>query len=1398
MKSNKIKTIVISSTMLLASLTTILTLSFAKSVSKNDDPLQLKNEDLSDHYQGRTLQAVNSGTSLSDETALVSVRLGDAPGMRFKYELSADMINNAFTTAAEDLSSYSYGVVVVKSENLNPYDLKELLQDNSDLVKNATTSGTLQYEGEFGTIKLYNSIAENKVVVDDGVAFASVLTGFENADESVRATLYNSNYVSVAYVLLGDEVHFTSATEYNYLKAVNTYLDNAEMYELTEEQVTALNDLKTNNTIRYQLTSESNVPCFSLDQSGTYTFKDTETPGVYVSTNKGTNSSTAKMVLTVLDDGVLTFDYAVSTESGWDKCTIRHNSTTLVNAISGTASDSVKVEVTKGDQITFEYSKDSSGSGGSDTFTVSNVNFESNQGLYSKSKLVFDSIGGSDVTTLQVYNNLPVSAPENPTKDGYRFDGWYTTSSYDVQFDFASGLTKNTKVYAKWVEQVNVNIYDGETLITSEAIDIHSNYTPNIPSDFTKVIEGYYMDASLSNEWVVGSEVDSHLDLYVKSTALEEIIAPSGVLTSATNMADYAFGTEVPYNWQVTKQANDMFTLTSTNEGVNSSVSSISFVVAKDTLLTFDYSGSSENNYDRFTVGVKKADSTSWSQELSVSGEEVFTGSYWVKLQAGDEVNLGYRKDNAGHKGDDKVSITNLSFTDGIPTLSVHYVYNDNVTDSDSVLVDCYSLLNDALVTPENVRDENNYLFGGWYYDAAFENKASKGDYTNTEDLTLYAKWLEKVTVNFVVPISDVSFSFSATEWAETPITIENPSLSNRIFRGWYTDASYSEEVDLSLGVKESCTLYGKFEEYPLGSNVEKAHELILVDSSVGTINVSTTEEFYEYYFKFTPAVTDYYYFVLNDDLIANKTVDPSYTGYVYNSHAKYSIVDDDGQTVLSETSFDDIAKQVNLEGGKTYYIKCSLGGSSYKAWGDFVFEMFTYGHDHANEAFDYVMGDTVTIQGLFESRSHVLVYTFTTDENTFGDYKVVTSGTGWASTRIYSDADLKTQLISVNHSGNNVGIGNVTLEANTTYYITVSNNWTTSELPNLNTVFSISEYGQGYTMSNPSPLTLGETVSTDFTGGFNQYYSFTSSVDATYKVTTKDGTSSYSKQVAIYNTDDLTTAVVTFTTSSTSENVNYVNLPAGSYIVKANYSSTSGTTAYTLNISVAAAGEHYLNAIDTTVSSTDDTNLTVSSSTYYKLVVDTTKFYSFTSSNDSSVVTLYKVNGTSVVKTGTKQVVTKLNAGDVYYLYVSDSNDTLSVTVTSLDEYEDGTTPETAYNVLEGANCATLDISSTTSYTVFYKFTATEDGTYAFYTLNNGTIDTKLYLYDDESCSTSIAYKDDGGAALMEPLGGYKYDSYSTYNVVAGTTYYIKVTYTIYSSNTATSLTLNVVEQVA
>ena len=148
MKSNKIKTIVISSTMLLASLTTILTLSFAKSVSKNDDPLQLKNEDLSDHYQGRTLQAVNSGTSLSDETALVSVRLGDAPGMRFKYELSADMINNAFTTAAEDLSSYSYGVVVVKSENLNPYDLKELLQDNSDLVKNATTSGTLQYEVE--------------------------------------------------------------------------------------------------------------------------------------------------------------------------------------------------------------------------------------------------------------------------------------------------------------------------------------------------------------------------------------------------------------------------------------------------------------------------------------------------------------------------------------------------------------------------------------------------------------------------------------------------------------------------------------------------------------------------------------------------------------------------------------------------------------------------------------------------------------------------------------------------------------------------------------------------------------------------------------------------------------------------------------------------------------------------------------------------------------------------------------------------------------------------------------------------------------------------------------------------------------------------------------------------
>ena len=95
-------------------------------------------------------------------------------------------------------------------------------------------------------------------------------------------------------------------------------------------------------------------------------------------------------------------------------------------------------------------------------------------------------------------------------------------------------------------------------------------------------------------------------------------------------------------------------------------------------------------------------------------------------------------------------------------------------------------------------------------------------------------------------------------------------------------------------------------------------------------------------------------------------------------------------------------------------------------------------------------------------------------------------------------------------------------------------------------------------------------------------------------------------------------------------------------------------------------------------------------------------------------------------------------------------------------------------------------------SQTWYYVFTATESGTYRFYSYNNGTIDTKGYVFSDPDYLTRIGYNDDGGnAKVTEGYIGYRYDFFLELDLVAGTTYYVKVTYSVYASNTADQLYL-------
>ena len=64
--------------------------------------------------------------------------------------------------------------------------------------------------------------------------------------------------------------------------------------------------------------------------------------------------------------------------------------------------------------------------------------------------VTFDSQGGSQVPSQDITVGEPVSQPDDPTRTGYRFLGWYTAATGGAHWDFTQPVTGDQTLYAQW------------------------------------------------------------------------------------------------------------------------------------------------------------------------------------------------------------------------------------------------------------------------------------------------------------------------------------------------------------------------------------------------------------------------------------------------------------------------------------------------------------------------------------------------------------------------------------------------------------------------------------------------------------------------------------------------------------------------------------------------------------------------------------------------------------------------------------------------------------------------------------------------------------------------------------------------------------------------------------
>lgn len=125
-------------------------------------------------------------------------------------------------------------------------------------------------------------------------------------------------------------------------------------------------------------------------------------------------------------------------------------------------------------------------------------------------KVSFDSAGGSEVTEREVVKGRPTTAPLDPTRDGYTFDGWYLDGE---KFDFETSIDEDITLVAGWKDN------DSGTVTRPQGNGNNGGETTNKPAlDLLSVQQNITMEAGTGDEFSISViPVSAEVDLDVSS-----------------------------------------------------------------------------------------------------------------------------------------------------------------------------------------------------------------------------------------------------------------------------------------------------------------------------------------------------------------------------------------------------------------------------------------------------------------------------------------------------------------------------------------------------------------------------------------------------------------------------------------------------------------------------------------------------------------------------------------------------------------------------------------------------------------------------------------------------------------------------------------------------------------
>lgn len=416
-------------------------------------------------------------------------------------------------------------------------------------------------------------------------------------------------------------------------------------------------------------------------------------------------------------------------------------------------------------------------------------------------QIIFNSNGGSTITTIEALYLSTVTAPENPTKEGYNFQSWHTDEALTSDpYVFGTMPSGGITLYAKWSPIVYTMTFvtDGGTTIDP----IELGYELDIPDVTAPTKEGYtfagwYSDETLTTAYTITTMPLNGITIYAKwDPALVNVdieiyveTLTDGVYelkeiqnTTAFTASTYTHtpGVVSGFTYDASNDLNDLDTFVE----ADGTAKVVVYYTRNEITISYD---SNEGSLVTPTTGLYES-----AIILPIDPQKLgYTFVGWYKDEALTQVN-------------DLTTYPNADITLYAKWEAAASTIKFDTKGGDE-LDDLVELTGSTITLPTPTR--SGYDFLGWYKDV--ELTLSFDDTNMPAGMTVvYAKWQIK-TYTITYDSMGGSAVVSESHLFMAPITEPTePTKQDYIFGGWYLDSGYTQPFVFDEMPDENITLY--------------------------------------------------------------------------------------------------------------------------------------------------------------------------------------------------------------------------------------------------------------------------------------------------------------------------------------------------------------------------------------------------------------------------------------------------------------------------------------------------------------------------------------------------------------------------------------------------------------